>query len=494
MELFFLIATVLAIAAAAIYAWSKTGPRNIPPGPQGLPFFGNIFSLGQYPHKVLAEWKDKYGDVMSFKNGHRLMIVLSDPATVRKVFANDVVANRDNQSAIRTDPGTSAELGLVFSEGELWKSHRRFALSTLRDLGMGKNWLEDTIITEVQELCDILRSTKGKAIYPKVQVTNSIANVICALIFGRRFTLDDPKFTRLTALLNELPTGLAADSVVQALPFLMWFPNAVRKRVSAARQSLHSVFAFLREEVVQHTGTVDKQADAPDYLYAYLAECENGSKTGGASSFTEEQLLPSLLDLFGAGTETTSNTTLWAFVYMLANPEIMKKVQLEIDERVGRDRMLRSSDRNLLPYTEAMIMEVQRLGNLATFGLPHRNAEEITIDGFTIPKDSNILANLYSIHTDPRWFKEPFKFDPTRFLDANEKLIKPDGFMPFSTGKRVCLGEALAKMELFLFIANLLRCFTLQLPSGVKSVSLDAAPDSVVNSPVPFQVAFIPRV
>ncbi|OWA50099.1 putative Cytochrome P450 2U1 [Hypsibius exemplaris] len=116
----------------------------------------------------------------------------------------------------------------------------------------------------------------------------------------------------------------------------------------------------------------------------------------------------------------------------------------------------------------------------------------MTIDGFTIPKGSMLAANLYSIHRDTRWWTNPDDFDPTRFLDANKKLLRPDGFAPFSIGKRACLGEALAKMELFLFIANLIRCFTLELPAGKSLTHHDCVPGAIL-SPKPFELIFTPR-
>ncbi|OWA52865.1 putative Cytochrome P450 2U1 [Hypsibius exemplaris] len=97
-----------------------------------------------------------------------------------------------------------------------------------------------------------------------------------------------------------------------------------------------------------------------------------------------------------------------------------------------------------------MIFEIQRCGNSAPLGVAHQSREDIQLEGYTIPKDTLIISNLFSIHRDSRYWKNPEKFDPTRFLDADRKLIRPEGFIPFSIGKRVCLGEALARMELFL--------------------------------------------
>ena len=88
----------------------------------------------------------------------------------------------------------------------------------------------------------------------------------------------------------------------------------------------------------------------------------------------------------------------------------------------------------LLPYTEAVILEVQRCASLVPLGVPHMTHEDVTIDGYTIPEGTVVAANLYSIHRDPRYWKNPEKFDPLRFLDENKKLLRPDGFAPFSIG------------------------------------------------------------
>ena len=132
------------------------------------------------------------------------MVALNDFHTVRKIFGEDAAAGRLTHSVIRNhETGLPLGTGLITSEETLWKQHRRFALSTLRDLGMGKNWLEDTIIAEVEGICQAIRDTKQRPFNPKTQLTNSVSNVICALIFGKRFELSDPKFSRLTSLINE---------------------------------------------------------------------------------------------------------------------------------------------------------------------------------------------------------------------------------------------------------------------------------------------------
>ncbi|OQV12855.1 Cytochrome P450 2J5 [Hypsibius exemplaris] len=495
MDYFSVITAVLAALLALTYWLKQSRPKNYPPGPPGLPFVGHTFSVGspRRPAATFMKWKAQYGDIFSVKLGGRRMVVLSDIATARRIFQDDNVTGRDQKSLIRTEgsyvpPGA----GIIVSNHELWKTHRRFALSTLRDLGMGKNWLEDTILTEVEELCQILRDTKQTPFNPKVKLTNSVSNVICALIFGRRFELNDPKFSRLTGLIAENVSGASVEGLAKTLPFLMWFPNRIRNLIYRARLNRDSLVEFMQEMIAEEANKKDHDSgDVQDYLRAYQREKETGAKTADKETFDDKQLVASLLDLFGAGTETTSTTVLWAFLLMIVNPDIQRKIQEEIDTTVGRDKVLTNSDRARLPYTDAAILEVQRIGSLVPLG-GRVNFEETTIDGYTIPKGTSIMINLYGVNRDPRYWKNPEQFDPTRFLDENNKIIKPEGFVPFSVGKRSCPGEALAKMELFLFTANLLRCFTVKLPPG-KTLTTEDYVMGVVSAPIPFDVVFIPR-
>ncbi|OQV12854.1 Cytochrome P450 2J5 [Hypsibius exemplaris] len=495
MEYFTAIAAVFAALLALVFWRRQSRPKNLPPGPPGLPFVGHALSLGtpRRPAAKFMEWREKYGDIFSVRLGGRQMVVLSDIATARKVFQDDNITGRDQWSLVRI-PGSfiPPSAGIIVSNHELWRTHRRFALSTLRDLGMGKNWLEDTILTEVEELCQILRDTKETPFNPKVKLTNSVSNVICALIFGRRFELNDPKFSRLTGLIAENVAAAGAEGIAKTFPFLMWFPNRVRNLIYRTRRNRDTLTKFMQEMIAEEAKKPNRDPDdVQDYLRAYQRERETGAKMADRESFDEKQLIATLLDLFGGGTETTSTTLLWAFLLLTLNPDAQRKVQDEIDNNVGRDKMLTNSERSRLPYTEAVILEIQRIGSLVPVG-GRMNFEETTIDGYTIPKGTNITINLYGVHRDPRHWKNPDKFDPTRFLDEDNKILRPEGFVPFSVGKRSCPGEALAKMELFLFTANLLRCFTVKLPPG-STLSREDYVTTVVSSPIPFEVVFVPR-
>ncbi len=142
-------------------------------------------------------------------------------------------------------------------------------------------------------------------------------------------------------------------------------------------------------------------------------------------------------DLFGAGTETTTTTLVWAIVYMLRNPDVYKKVQKEVDDVIGHSRLPSVKDRQQMPYTEACLLEVQRMGDIVPLGVPRITTESINFHGYRIPKDTTIMPDLYSVHRDPNVFPNPYKFDPSRFLNDEGKVYERDRVIPFSIGEFV---------------------------------------------------------
>ena len=194
-------------------------------------------------------------------------------------------------------------------------------------------------------------------------------------------------------------------------------------------QSIEETYALMRDIVKQHKESFDEE-NLRDFVDVYLKEMKNAPDP----SFTEEQLLVNLLDLFSAGSETTATTLAWAVCYMIKQPEIQTRVQQEIDEVLG-DRPPSLDDRGQLNYTEATIMEIQRICAIAPMAVPHRAMSDISVRGYRIPKGTMIWSILYHIMRDPEYWKDPDVFNPERFLDESGKVIKEERFVPFGIGK-----------------------------------------------------------
>src|SRR5690348_3513510 len=179
-------------------------------------------------------------------------------------------------------------------------------------------------------------------------------------------------------------------------------------------------------------------------------------------------ILFAVFDLFLAGAETTSTTLTWIFLYMARHPHIQEKLAEEIQRVVGNSRLPSLTDRPEMPYTEAVIHEVMRKVTLVPISVFHSTMEDVEFHGYQIPKETIVMINLYEVHNNIGLWGDPENFRPERFLSKDgTKFERREGFVPFSTGKRVCLGETLARDELFLFTSALFQAFEVSVdPNG----------------------------
>lgn len=190
-----------------------------------------------------------------------------------------------------------------------------------------------------------------------------------------------------------------------------------------------------------------------------------------------------LIDMFVAGTETTSTTLSWTFLYMSKYPEVQKKMQAEIDKVVGNSRQPCLADRVEMPYTQSVMHEVLRDSSFVPFSIFHKTSDDTEIGGYFVPKDTMIIPNLHAVHHDPENWDGDASFRPERFLNEKGEFQRNENFMAFSTGKRACLGESLARDEYFIFLTTLFQKF---------HVSVDGEIDmepfvGIVLSPKPHQ-------
>nr|XP_006113282.3 cytochrome P450 2J2-like isoform X1 [Pelodiscus sinensis] len=243
---------------------------------------------------------------------------------------------------------------------------------------------------------------------------------------------------------------------------------------------------FVREIIAKHKEEWNP-SETRDFIDSYLKEM---AKVDADPSFHEENLLFSTLDLFFAGTETTSTTIRWALLYMATNPEIQKRVQVEIDTVIGQSRQPALGDRDNMPYTNAVIHEVQRISNIVPLNVPRMATRDKTLAGYQLPKGTVLVPNLTSVLFDKNEWETPHTFNPKHFLEDG-RFKKRETFLPFSAGKRGCLGEQLARTELFLFFTILLQKFTFQAPKGVK-LSLEFRMGATL-SPKPYQICALSR-
>ncbi|XP_071343495.1 cytochrome P450 2J2-like isoform X1 [Trachinotus anak] len=446
-----LLGFVLLLLTDVVRNWR---PHNFPPGPWAVPFLGNVFTGVDF--KTMEKLAQKYGPVFSLRRGSERMVFISGYKMVKEALVNQLDSFVD-RPVIPLFHVVFKGLGIALSNGYLWKKQRKFANTHLRYFGEGQKSLEKYIEVESNFLCEAFQEEQGRPFNPHYTITNAVSNIISSVLFGHRFEYSDHSFRKFLELDNEaiVLAGSPQTQLYDAFPGLLKYLPGPHQTVHA---NYKEIMMFLRREIEKHQEEWNSN-DPRDYIDVYLAEMEK-KKEDPQAGFNIETLLVCTLDLIEAGTETSATTLRWALLYMIHYPEIQKKVQEEIDRVIGQSRQPTMADRPNLPYTDAVIHEVQRMGNIVPLGFPKMASKDATLGGYFIPKGTAITTILASVLFDKNEWATPDTFNPDHFLDSEGQFRRRDAFLPFSAGKRVCLGEHLARMELFLFFTSLLQRFT----------------------------------
>nr|XP_008536838.1 PREDICTED: steroid 21-hydroxylase [Equus przewalskii] len=430
----------------------------------------------------------KLGPIYRLRLGLQAVVVLNSKRTIEEAMIRKWVdfAGRPELLSYKLVSQRYQDLSLG-DYSLLWKAHKKLTRSALL-LGI-RNSMEPLVEQLTQEFCERMRAQAGAPVAIQKEFSFLTCSIICYLTFGDKVTALLPSYM-LGPTPQPLPDCLLVWSIqiLDIIPFLRFFPNPGLWRLKQAMENRDHI---IEKQLRQHKESIvaGRWRDMTDYMLQGLGRPTVEEAPG---QLLEGHVHMAMVDLFIGGTETTASTLSWAVAFLLHHPEIQQRLQDELDRELG-PRALGSTvpfkDRARLPLLNATIAEVLRLRPVVPLALPHRTTRPTSIVGYDIPKGTIIIPNLQGAHLDETIWEQPHEFRPDRFLYPGAS----PSTLAFGCGARVCLGEPLARLELFVVLAQLLRAFTLLPPAGALP-SLQPQPHCGVNLTMqPFQVQLQPR-
>ncbi|XWS50710.1 hypothetical protein CRYUN_Cryun12cG0110000 [Craigia yunnanensis] len=444
--------------------------QQLPPGPWPLPIIGNLHMLGNLPHQSLHHLAKKYGSVMSIRLGYVPTIVVSSPEAAELFLkTHDIIfAGRPKvQASEYMSYGTK---GLAFAQyGSYWRTARKWC--TLQLLSASKvEFFAPIRRTEVESLVKLLRNAAaaGEVVNLSLKVAELIEDITYRMIIGRS---KDDKFD-LKPLIQEGLRLIGTFNIADYVPFLAPLDlQGLRPRFETIKRGYDK---FLEEIIDEHEqennkGKQKQNRDFVDVMLSYLNQPMNPSDEEQVYIIDRTNIKAIILDMIAAALETSVVAIEWVLAEVIRHPRVKSRLQEELESVVGMNRMVEETDLAKLTYLDMVVKESLRLHPVAPLLIPHESMENITINGYHIPKKSRILINIWAIGRDPNvWSDNAEEFFPERFVNSNLDLRGHDfRLIPFGSGRRGCPGLQLGLTTIRLVLAQLLHCFDWELPDGM---------------------------
>ncbi|KAL7243292.1 hypothetical protein ACSBR1_015655 [Camellia fascicularis] len=489
----------------------KNNPQPpLPPGPQPLPLLGNLLSLGPEFHTYITNLAKTYGPILTLWLGQKLTIVVSSPAIAREMLKDHdtTFANRDVSVAAKQSAYGGGDVAWSHYGSE-WRILRKLAVR-----GMLSNTRLDSVYSlrrrEIRRaIGHIFRNRVGFPVNISDQMFFIMFNVVTNMFWGCSIEGED------RVSIDGMIQLLGKPNISDFYPGLARFDlQGIEKKMRGMMKRVDEIFDMMIDQRMKRDGEGGEK-ESKDFLQC-LSELKDGggeaktpltmaqvkamlwlactSTNFGTPKFTAGKISNGLKDMVVGGTDTTINSVEAAMAEMMNKPQVMQKLQLELDTIVGKDHLVEESHIPKLPYLHAIMKETLRLHPVLPLLIPHSPSETCTTGGYTIPKGTRILFNVWAIHRDPLIWENPLEFDPERFLNGKWDYNENDSaYFPFGSGRRICPEISVAERVFMFSIASLVHSFEWKLPKGEK-LDLTESIGIVLKKKIPLVAIPIPRL
>lgn len=474
--LLFLIWFITILFLRAILSNSRGKKPHLPPTPRALPVIGHMHLLGPIPHQALNKLSDRFGPLVYFYIGSKPCLLVSSQETAKEVFKNHETTFLNRPKMANLDYLTYGTADMAMAPyGPLWKYMKKLCMSEL----LGTRTLDQLLPVRREEMTRFVRliqdkAETGEALDVGVELMRLTNNIISRMLLSKRCSDKEDEANEVQTIVKEMnKLGTKFN-----LSDLLWFCKNLdlqgfRKRLKDVRDR----YDILMEKIIlEHkearkknkSTAADTMKDVLDILIE-ISEDQNAEM-----KLTAENVKAFVMNFFGAGTDTSSVTIGWGIAELINHPNVMEKVQKEIDSVVGRNRILEESDISNLPYLQAIVKETLRLhpgGPLVV----RESTEDCVISGYEIPEGTRLFVNVWALGRDPNQWENPLEFIPERFLSEEWRQGKNQfldvrgqhfSLLPFGSGRRSCPGASLALQVVPTVLGIMIQCFDWKVRDG----------------------------
>ncbi|XP_051139778.1 cytochrome P450 76T24-like [Andrographis paniculata] len=455
---------------------------RLPPGPYPLIAIGNFHQLGKNPHQSLAKLSKTYGPLMHLRLGSVDTIVVSSPEIAKEILLrhDGAFPERRIGAAARALRHHTKSLACL-PVGAKWRSLRRICqerMFSAQRLDSGRLLRQEKLRKLVDHGRDCCRKKLVMDVGTAAFVTalNLISNTLFSMDFADYGSDSSQEFAES---IRGLMRVLGKPNVADFFTILRTFDlQGIKRESEFYVGKLLGIFDGIIDRRLEMRRNSERGEAMDDMLEALLQINEEDQKNDEADDhLSRDDIKHLLLDLFVAGTDTSSSTVEWTMTELLRNPNIMCKAKLEIQTIIGQEkRFIEESDIPKLPYLQAIIKESFRYHPPGPFLVRTKGRDDhIEIKNYTIPKNALIFINIWAVGRDPIVWSNPNMFDPERFLHGKIIDVKGQNFelIPFGAGRRICPGMALAYRMIHLMVASLIHNFDWELEGGIEPEDVD---------------------
>ncbi|XP_058742876.1 cytochrome P450 71D10-like [Vicia villosa] len=452
----------------------KNSVVNLPPGPRTVPLIGNIHQIisSSLPHRYFKELAEKYGPLMHLKLGQVPYIIVSSPEMAKEIMKTQDLAFCDRPNLMLSTIFSYNGRDIAFcAYGEYWRQLRKICIIEL---------LSAKRVQSFRSIREEECSTLVKSIYASeasiVNLTERILSTTCGITMRAAFGKKSRHQQEFKSTINKAISLMGGFCISDLYPSYKFLQRLSRSKTKM--EKLHKELDIILQDILNDHKDCHAEANKNEDLVDVLLKVQQENDES-QHPLTDESIKSIILDMFTAGTRTSSGIVLWGMSEMIKNPKVMEAAQAEVRTMFDKKGYIDETDLHQLVYLKSVIKETMRLHPSLPLLAPRESRKMCQINGYDIPAKARVSVNVWAIGRDPKYWVDAESFKPERFLNSSIDFKGTDfEYLPFGAGRRICPGIAFGMPNVELPLAQLLYHFDWKLPNGMKKEELDMTESS----------------